>query len=475
MRLTPGILTYRKYFLLFLLLFSSGYMAAQKLQADSLQHLLKSEKKDTVKVRLMWQMADAINLFNPDSAINLSQQAYFLAKEINYVEGESRSIAAMAIAFTKIGNYPRALELYIQRLQLEEKRNIPRNLASVLMDIGTVHVLQEEYNKALEYYRDADSVIEQNNVEYMKYYILLNLGDVYNRLDNSDSSFKYFNKSLVRARELQDTDLIASSMTGLGHSYRKLGNYDESFINYRAAIIGLQAANDDEILCEATLGLANLFQQLKKNDSTVYYAYQSLAIARKDNFLSAELEAASFLTNHYKINNNVDSAFVYVKKEQELNDSINSKSRIRQSQIIATNEQLRQLEIEENKKAAAKERHQQLQLLFIGIFIPGFFVLTLLLSRIKMHVRIIKVMGILSLLILFEYLTLLLHPYVLELTNHTPVFEIFIFVAIAAIIIPAHHRIEHWLIEKLTNRKNVKPDKEIRLKTIKLKMKDPSA
>lgn len=57
----------------------------------------------------------------------------------------------------------------------------------------------------------------------------------------------------------------------------------------------------------------------------------------------------------------------------------------------------------------------------------------------------------LSLLFLFEYLTLLLHPTVAELTHHTPVYEILIFVGIAAILIPAHHRLEHWMIHKLSH------------------------
>jgi hypothetical protein len=217
-----------------------------------------------------------------------------------------------------------------------------------------------------------------------------------------------------------------------------------------------------------------LQQQLYNNDSAVYYAAQSMAIAKKDDFLSHEMEAAAFLTNLYKSIKNTDSAFAYVNRVQVLNDSINSKSRIRESQIISTNEQLRQLEIEENKKIAARDRHQQLQLLFIGIFIPGFFLFTLLLSRIKIQTRIIKVLGVLSLLILFEYLTLLLHPYVLELTNHTPVYEILIFVIIAAILIPSHHRIEHWLVERLTRNKNSRAG-GIRLTTRKIKMKDPSS
>ncbi len=88
--------------------------------------------------------------------------------------------------------------------------------------------------------------------------------------------------------------------------------------------------------------------------------------------------------------------------------------------------------------------------------------------------RLIKILGIVSLLFLFEYLTLLLHPTVVELTHHTPVLEILIFVAIAAILIPAHHRLEHWLIEKLTHRKKTDSGLKMRLKTVKIKIKSPS-
>jgi len=88
-------------------------------------------------------------------------------------------------------------------------------------------------------------------------------------------------------------------------------------------------------------------------------------------------------------------------------------------------------------------------MLLIAIFIPGFFLITLVLSRVNLHLKLIRLLGVLSLLFLFEYLTLLLHPSVARLTNHTPIYEILIFVAIASILIPLHHRLEHWLIQKL--------------------------
>ncbi len=441
-------------------LFFSTHSSAQKSKADSLRRMLNMEKTDTSRVRLMWQLAGAMGVYDPDTAQYLSQQALYLARSMNYLEGESRSLGVLANTLTKIGNYPRALDLNLQKLKLEEKREKPRNLASVLMNIGVVYVSQEEYTQALDYYRQADSVIRVRNVEDMKYYINLNIGDVYNRLDRSDSAFRYFNTSLYLARELEDGDLIGTSMTGLGHSYLKLGNYNASRENYNEAIRLLLAANDDEILCEAMLGLAELYEKTGRLDSAAYYATASMRIAKSAGFLSKELEAAEFLTTHYQEERSIDSAFMYVNYVRGLNDSVYSKSRIRESQVISSNEHFRQLELEETKRKEKAERMQQLQMLLIAIFIPGFFLITLVLSRANVHIRVIRVLGALSLLFLFEYLTLLLHPTVAALTHHTPIYEILIFVVIAAILIPLHHRLEHWFIHKLIHHRHghSKPD-----------------
>ncbi|MEP7165420.1 MAG: tetratricopeptide repeat protein [Ferruginibacter sp.] len=457
-----------RYLILLGFLFLQLHVIAQKNKADSLEKLLHKEKIDSNKVTLLWRIADISSIYDPESALKRSTEALFLARKIKFVEGQSRALGITANIFVRLGNYPRALEFNLKKLQLEEKRHRPRNLASVLMSIAVVYVYQEEYHQALKYYYKSDSVIQENKIQEFYFNISLNLGDVYDRLNITDSAYNYFKRSLGIARDLKNDDLIGASMIGMGHSYLKQEKYFYALENYQGAITHLQTANDDDLICEAALGLATLYQELNNNDSTVYYANVSRVIAERDGFLPRHLDAVRFLSEHYKQQKNVDSAFYYLNYVKVLNDSINSKSRIRESQILSSNEQLRQLEMEENKKMAQRERAQQLQLLFIGIFIPGFFLVTLLLSRIKIHIRVVKVLGIISLLILFEYLTLLLHPYVSAVTNHTPVYEMFIFVSIAAILIPAHHRIEHWLIVRLTGNRPINPNK-IRLKTMRLK------
>ncbi len=438
----------KKFLVIPLFLFLTAGAFSQKSKVDSLGKLLEEETTDTGRVNLMWQKAKFMNIYNPDSALPIAQEALYLAQSINYEEGESRSLGILANSFMIIGNYPRALQLNFQKLKLEEKRNISRSLASVLMNIGIVYDYQEEYRQALAYYAKADSVINRYDVKDFKYNIALNFGDAYNKLNISDSAFVYFSKSKALA---DDGDKLGKSMTGLGHSFLKLGSYQQSLINYQNGIAFLRASNDDEFLCEATLGLANLYKQMNKYDSSGYYATLSLSVAKKDGFLSQELDAAEFLAEHYKKIRNIDSAFACITYVHDLNDSVNSKSRIRQSQVITSDEQYRQMEIKQDQQLAQKKRLEQLQLLLIAIFIPLLFLLTLLLSRVKIHTRVIRLLGVLSLLFLFEYLTLLLHPTVAGLTNHSPVFEILIFVVLAAILIPAHHRMEHWLIHKLSH------------------------
>ncbi len=456
-------------FLFLLSLLLSNCLSAQKQKADSLMNLLNAEKQDTNRVKLMWRLASVMSVYSPDTALVYAQKSLNLATEIKYSDGQSKAMGVLASSFRKLGNYSRALEYNFRKLQLAEKETNPEDLATVLMNIGIIYRYQEEYPNALLYYYKADSVIQQYKLEDSRYYILMNLGDVYDRMNKPDSAFDYFNKSLIVSTSLKNEDFIGNSMTGLGHTYLKMGNYDFAKLNYYSAIGHLRTSNNDEVLCEAYLGLANLFKKTGGSmDSAIFYAHRSLDLAETDGFLNWQLDATRFLTDLYKDNKNIDSAFVYLSKGQQLNDSINSKEKIRKIQLLSSNENLRQLEIAERNRIAAKERKQQLQYLFIGIFIPGFFLLTLLLSRIRIHPRIIKVLGILSLLILFEYLLLLLHPTVAELTHHTPVLEMLIFVSIAAILIPAHHRIEGWLIKKLIHR-----NESIRFRKVKSTSKKP--
>ena len=87
-----------------------------------------------------------------------------------------------------------------------------------------------------------------------------------------------------------------------------------------------------------------------------------------------------------------------------------------------------------------------------------------------MKENFIRFFGIIALLLVFEFINLFIHPFLGELTGHSPLRMFLILVFIAALIVPAHHRLERWMIDGL-----VQKNKMIRLaeakKTIRLEMR----
>ena len=65
---------------------------------------------------------------------------------------------------------------------------------------------------------------------------------------------------------------------------------------------------------------------------------------------------------------------------------------------------------------------------------------------------LIRFLGVLSLLVLFEFINLLLHPYVGIITHHSPVLMLLFMVCLAALLIPLHHKLEHLITHKMVEK-----------------------
>ena len=58
-------------------------------------------------------------------------------------------------------------------------------------------------------------------------------------------------------------------------------------------------------------------------------------------------------------------------------------------------------------------------------------------------------MGILGLLMIFEFINLLVHPFLEKVTHHSPVLMLLALMAIAALLIPLHHKLEKLIKERM--------------------------
>lgn len=181
--------------------------------------------------------------------------------------------------------------------------------------------------------------------------------------------------------------------------------------------------------------------------------------AKKGGFVPKIMLASKFLTDYYTLNHNVDSAFMYQSATIAAKDSLFSQEKQNEIQSMTFEETMRQQEILSKKAVEEKNRSHNIQFAVMAFAIVSFISIFLLLSHtVIVNEKWIRFLGVLGLLLFFEFVNLFIHPFISVLTNDSPFHTLLVMVIVASLLIPCHHKIEHWIKEKI-----VVKNKKIRL------------
>ena len=426
---------------------------AQRINIDTLNLMLKRVRADSTKSLIYARLCQEYSQSNPDTALYFAQQGLMLARSIGFVHGEAACLNVMAGTFSQTGNYVKALELNLQSLKKAESIGDEEMLYDDMTSVSAAYWNQQDNKKSLEYSLKAKNMAIANKMDSS--YVLnayINLGDGFEKNNLLDSARYYGMLSYGMAVKYGDTTEIGGALNVLGNTYSKLKQSNAAMAYFKEGIFFSTKANDFGTVCDHYLGIARLFQEGARNDSSLYYAKKALRVAEENHLSQFVLTAIDFLARFYRKAGTTDSAYVYLYQYSSLKDSMFSREKISQMQNLGYEENLRQQEIAAQKKRTHEQQIRNLQLLGIGIFIPVFFMIVLFLSRTKVSPRVVEFLGILSLLLLFEFITDLIYPYVGNLTNENPIWEMLILVVIAAILEPLNNRLEHFVKQHLVHK-----------------------
>ena len=84
-----------KLYILLLFLCSGIIISAQDSRVDSLKLLLSTQVRDTSRINLLNEIADAVHREEPEEAIRYSTEARKLAEMLSFPKGEARAYNKM--------------------------------------------------------------------------------------------------------------------------------------------------------------------------------------------------------------------------------------------------------------------------------------------------------------------------------------------------------------------------------------------
>src|SRR5438552_9735210 len=124
-----------------LTIFIGGCSAAfaQSKLIDSLNQELSKEKEDTSRVMLMNQIARGYVFSKPDTALAIAREGLQLSRKIDFPKGEAYCLRAIGTVFLNTGNYPNALESYLQALKIAEDIHDNKMIVLLVSSLSDVY------------------------------------------------------------------------------------------------------------------------------------------------------------------------------------------------------------------------------------------------------------------------------------------------------------------------------------------------
>jgi len=415
---------------------------------DSLLKALDQEPRSVEKVLILRRLGYLNSVSHPDKALQYAEQGVQLSRRINYKRGEGLCLTISGDALESVGNFPQALAFYLKALKIQDEINADTDAATVETCIGVVYSDQEDYASAINYTQKARRIIEKEKDPLDFDVTLLNIGYYYYKWGKLDSALGYEQMAYDYAVRANHEGLLCYIQHNLGLIAEAGGNNARSLQYYESGILLARKYDSKDATTDIALSIANYYLKDGKRDSAIQYARVAVDSASALQYQKAKMQGLEILAKAYDKEDPI-KAYGYFKEEQKIREDLYSADKVKQLANLDFDERLRQQELEEARKKLEETRHENLQLLIISLTIPLFFLLLLILTRTRVHPSVLDSLSVISVLLLFEFITFVVHPRIEVLTHHNAFFMLILLMVLASVMAPMHHHFSKWLKTRL--------------------------
>jgi tetratricopeptide (TPR) repeat protein len=483
-------------------------------KTDSLKELVKTDVADTSKLVHLCELTFEVFKTNPDTAFTFANEALELGSQIlknpsvqnnpSIIRAAKKGMAAsyggIGAYYYRKGEFPLALENQLKALDIRKNISDSVGLASTYNNIGVIFRDQGDHARALQNYTDAlniniglgDKAKAANNIN--------NIGLVYVDQKDFDIALKYFNQALALNESIGNKAMSATNLNNIGIVYYQKKKYPVAIQYYQKAFnINLEVGNYHEVannlvnigVCydllkdhdnaiKNYLEALDLNQQLGNqygialnmgNVASVYVEEKKYKEAKdylnKAILISDEIKAWQLIQDHNltlskldSITGDYKSAYLHYQKYSAAKDTLfnDSKSkdigRLEMKQEIENTERIRKATEEEKARIAQRERDRKNTLQYSGMFITLLCIalIVVMLGFIKVSAPMARSITFFTFLLVFEFMLLLIDPYVDRFSGGEPVYKLILNALLACLIFPLNAALENGLKKRLTKK-----------------------
>jgi signal transduction histidine kinase len=230
--------------------------------------------------------------------------------------------------FENKANYTKAIDYYLQALEVARKSGYIEHQTEILADLAAVYTSDmKQPQKAKEIYQECVRLNRQLGDAHSLLNSYINLGAIYNRLGLYDSALILLNEGLRLGKPLEEkgTDDLTDLYNNMGNSYYYLKEYDKSIVyfrhNYDHDLAGQSPSRLADVWTDA-LNMADSYSEEGAYDSAGKYADLALQLADQLNSKSKQSDSYQILAQLAQHRGDYKKAWEYQGKWYSLDTAL---------------------------------------------------------------------------------------------------------------------------------------------------------
>ncbi len=341
---------------LFSLLFfiqSFGLFAQQK-ERDSLFSVLRDKDvSESQRADIYAQMSFEFRDTEPIKGIEYGERAIEIGQKTGNERAVNKGLSHTGINYKNIGNYPKAMQYFLQAVDMARRRKDLETEAYAHIDMGRIYQAQKNYIKAEQNYKESRQIAEIQKDDKILAYVHINLARFYKETNRYDLALENAQKSLQLRRILKDNRGIATSYQVIADIYNLQKEYTKALENYEKSDVFLNVARSKRGLIGNVIGKAQVLKKQENNISALEKANQGLIMAQALGDLIYVRDACELLTQIYLQEKDYKNALKYQSILIAAKDSLMNEDDTRK---VSNLENMREKELENIAQKAREEK-----------------------------------------------------------------------------------------------------------------------
>ncbi len=244
------------------------------------------------------------------------------------------------------GNFPAALEAYIESISYAEKIEDLSRIGLLNTSIANIYSETNDMDNAMNYYNTAIKTLRLTDDRLSLAGTLLNAGDAYYYSKKYDSALLYNKEAAKLYKDLKYKSGMAYTLGNTGMVFAALGNNKEAEYSMNQAIDILEEVEDYYPISVYLTYMSDIYVEKKEHQTAINYGHRSLTLAEQYGLKEQIADANLKLSELYELIGELVISYKHYKAHIAYRDSVQNIEAVQQMANLRTNYEVSQKQIE---------------------------------------------------------------------------------------------------------------------------------